>query len=172
MTFKELYEKYINYKKIKLKAQSIRSIESRFNIHILPFFNNYNVNEITNDIYIKWKREIEQKCYKHKYNSALHIAMVNIFNGIKFYNIKQNIPSLTGNFINKTEIYKNPTYWDFDEFKKFINVIEDKLYKTLFETLYFTGIRIGEALALNWNDYNSDYLIITKTISKEYHNEL
>ena len=135
MTFKELYDKYINYKKIKLKAQSIRSIESRFNLHILPFFYNYNVNEITNDIYIKWQREIEQKCYKHKYNSALHIAMVNIFNyGIKFYNIKQNIPSLTGNFINKTEIYKKPTYWDFDEFKKFINVIEDKLYKTLFET--------------------------------------
>lgn len=41
------------------------------------------------------------------------------------------------------------------------------VYKVLFETLYYTGLRQDEALALNWNDFKDEYLDITKTISKE-----
>lgn len=70
--------------------------------------------------------------------------MVNIFNfRIKFYNLNQNIPSLTGNFWNKNDIYKIQTYWNYQEFKEFINI-----YKTLFETLFFTGLRLGKTLIL------------------------
>ena len=166
-----LYNKYINYKKLKVKEQSIRTIKSRFNTHILPFFKNYSINTINVETYLEWQNKIEENGYTHKYNSSLHTAMVNIFNfGIKFYNLKQNIPSLTGNFRNKNDIYTIQSYWNYQEFKDFITIINDILYKTLFETLFFTGLRLGEALALNWNDFNNNYLHITKTISKEYHN--
>ena len=40
-------------------------------------------------------------------------------------------------------------------------------YKKLFETLYYTGLRQGECLALTWKDFQNDYLDIYKTISKE-----
>lgn len=46
--------------------------------------------------------KIENKGFKHKYNSSLHDAMVNILNyAIKFYGLKENIASLTGNFKRK-----------------------------------------------------------------------
>ena len=46
-------------------------------------------------------------------------------------------------------------FWTLEEFEQFDNVIDDLEYKTLFNFLYWTGCRRGEALALNWNDFTS-----------------
>lgn len=94
--------------------------------------------------------------------------MVSILNyGIKFYGLKNNVASLTGNFKRKNELKKKVEFYTYEEFSKFINVVNDNVYKALFDTLYFTGVRQGEALALNWNDLKKDSLEINKTISKE-----
>ena len=167
-TFNDLYNDYISYKRLRLKAQSFRSVESRFINHILPYFKNYKISKITNNVYLKWQMEIEKKGFKHKYNSSLHGAMVNIFNyAIKFYGLKDNIATLTGNFRKKNELPKKINFWTVEEYEKFIKIVDNLVYKVLFETLYYTGLRVGEALALNWNDFKDGYLDITKTISKE-----
>lgn len=171
MTFYGLWLEYRKYKQLQLKAQSFRSVESRFKNHILPYFKDYNLNNINNRVYVKWQMEIEKKGFKHKYNSSLHGAMVNILNyAIKFYGLKDNIATLTGNFKRKTEIKKNVDFWTIEEFNHFINVVNDQVYKTFFNTLYYTGLRQGEALALNWEDFSDGYLNIDKTISKEISN--
>lgn len=168
MTFNDLWKEYANYKKLRLKAQSYRSVESRFKNHILPYFENYKLNKITNSVYLKWQIEIEKKGFKHKYNSSLHGAMVNILNyAIRFYGLKNNVATLTGNFKRKTELVKNVDFWTIEEYQKFIECVDDLVYKVLFETLYYTGLRQGEALALNWNDFKDGYLDVNKTISKE-----
>ena len=53
-----------------------------------------------------------------------------------------------------------------DEFDKFISVVDIPLWHTFFITLYYTGARIGEILALNWNDvvFNSSEIKINKTL--------
>ncbi len=168
ITFEELWEEYSNYKKLHLKAQSFRAVASRFENHLLPYFKNYKINNITSGIYINWQQEIEKKGFKYKYNSSLHGAMVNILNyAIKFYGLKSNVASLAGNFKRKTELKKNVNFFTFEEYQNFISVVSDNIYKTLFETLYYTGLRLGEALALNWNDFKDSNLNINKTISKE-----
>lgn len=168
ITFNDLWVEYRSSKELQLKAQSFRSVESRFKNHILPYFKDYKINKITNSVYLKWQIEIEKKGFKHKYNSSLHGAMVNIFNyAIRFYGLKDNIASLTGNFRKKTELPKKVDFWTIEEFSKFIKCVDNLVYKVLFETLYYTGLRQGEALALNWNDFRDGYLDITKTISKE-----
>ena len=168
ITFYELWTQYRDYKKIHLKAQSFRSVESRIINHILPYFKEYKINKITNSVYLKWQMEIEKKGYKYKYNSSLHGAMVNILNyAIKFYGLKDNVALLTGNFRRKTELKPKVDFWTNEEFLKFIDCVDDFVYEVLFKTLYYTGLRQGEALALNWNDFKDGYLDITKTISKE-----
>lgn len=172
ITFNELWLEYKEYKKLQLKAQSFRSVESRFKNHILPYFKNYKIDKITNNVYLKWQIEIEKLGYKYKYNSSLHGAMVNILNyAIKFHGLKDNIATLTGNFKRKTELKKNVDFWTYEEYQKFIKVVDDLVYKTFFETLYYTGLRQGEALALNWNDFKDGCLNINKTISKEKLND-
>ena len=53
MTFNDLWLEYMNYKKLQLKAQSFRSVVSRFENHILPYFKEYKLNKITNSVYLK-----------------------------------------------------------------------------------------------------------------------
>lgn len=168
ITFEELWNEYKTNIEVKLKFQSYRAIISRVNNHILPYFKNYKINKITNSVYIKWQREIESKGYKYKYKSSLHTAMVGILNyGIKFYDLKQNIASLTGNFKRKNEIKSKAECYSYEEFSKFINVVDNNVYKAFFNTLYFTGLRLGEATSLKWIDFKGDTISVSKTISKE-----
>lgn len=50
---------------------------------------------------------------------------------------------------------KETDVWSDEEFKKFINEVDNQTYKELFIMLYYTGARLSEALALTWdNIYN------------------
>ena len=168
LSFQELWDNYKQYMSLKLKPQSYRKTISKFKNHILPYFKDYKVKNITANIYTKWQILIEKKGFKHKYNSSLHGSMVTILNyAIKFYGLKENIASKIGNFSKKEELDKNVDFWTFEEYQQFIQVVDDDIYKIFFETLYYTGLRQGECLALTWKDFKEDYLDIYKTISKE-----
>lgn len=168
LTIKEAYKDYLTFVKLKQKPQSIRSIKSRFKNYILPYLGKTKVNELTAMQYLKWQQEIESKGFSYKYNKALHYSVVALFNFcITFYELEKNIPARVGNFKNKYELESNISFWTIQEFKRFIEYVDDRVYKTLFNTLFFTGIRQGEALALTWDDLNNNILNINKTISKE-----
>jgi len=168
INFYSLWLEFKNYNSIKLKAQSIRKYNSLFINHILPFFKDYDLNDITPSVYINWLTYIDKKDFKNGYNKMLHFAMVRIFNfAIKLGYINKNIPSVIGGIRKKKNEKKSVDFFTYDEFKKFISVIEDKNYKILFEILFFNGLRIGECLALTWEDFKNNSLDINKTISKE-----
>lgn len=58
-------------------------------------------------------------------------------------------------------------FWTRDEFETFLTGVRDKhMSKMAFLTLYWTGLRIGELLALNFNDI--DFENKTLSISKSY----
>ncbi len=166
MTFQELYNIYIKAKSQNLKPQSLRSVVSRFQNYILPFFKDYKINKIDNYSYLEWKDYILNKNFSYKYNSSLHGAMVSILNyAMDFYDLEKNIASKVGNFPKK-EYFRKVDFWTYDEFNDFIKVVNDKVYYSLFITLYYTGMRLGECLALNWNDFKENYIEVNKTIAK------
>lgn len=168
LTINETYNNYLMYAKLKQKPQSIRSIASRFSNYILPYLGKIKINNLTAMQYLEWQSKIEGMNFSYRYKKALHYSMVALYNFcITFYDINKNIPSKVGNFKNKFELECNVDFWTFEEYSKFISKVDDVIYKKLFDTLYFTGIRQGEALALTWNDFNNDILNINKTISKE-----
>lgn len=45
-------------------------------------------------------------------------------------------------------------FYAFEEFQKFMSVIDDIKFKALFETLYFCGLRRGELRGLSWDNIN------------------
>lgn len=166
MTFLELYDIYIKHKSQNLKPQSLRAIKSRFNNHILPYFKDYKLSKISNKVYINWKEEILKKQFSYKYNSGLHTCMVSILNyAIDFYDLDKNIASKVGNF-SKNGYLKKIDFWTYDEFNNFIVNVDDIVYYTLFYVLYFSGMRLGECLALSWKDFNNNCLNVNKTIAK------
>lgn len=62
---------------------------------------------------------------------------------------------------------KESNIWTPKEFEKFISCVYDNIYVQLFVILYFTGLRIGEALALKWSDYDGERLHITKSYTRK-----
>ena len=169
ISFQELWEEYNSYIKLKLKPNSYRSVKHRIVNHIVPFFKDYaDINDIKARDYVKWQEMIDEKNYKYTYKKSLHNAMVTFLNyGIKFYDLRENIARKVGSFKNNKGIMKNVDFWTYQEYEQFISVVDNDLDKLLFNTLYFTGMRLGECLALTWDDLKDNYININKTISKE-----
>ena len=45
-------------------------------------------------------------------------------------------------------------FYTFEEFQKFMSVVDDIKFKALFETLYFCGLRRSELRGLSWDNIN------------------
>ena len=70
------------------------------------------------------------------------------------------------NFTDPNEIPKEMLFFTYVDLKKFISVVDDILYKTLFETLYYCGLRRGELRGITWKDidFKNQYLSVNKNI--------
>ena len=90
LLFKDLYDEFHMWKSNKLKHQSIRALESRFRLHILPYFAEYKVRKLNQKDFLKWQVEIKKKGFSYKYNSSLHTAMVSILKyAVNHYNLEK-----------------------------------------------------------------------------------
>lgn len=172
LTFFELYNNYINFNKTRLKERNINIIENRVNNHVMPYFKNKKVNYITTNDIIKWQ-ELLSKKYTLGYKQSLHMTFSAIINyGIKYHNLKNNPLALVGNFKSTGELKKEMMFFTKEEFDDFIQYENNIVYNTFFNLLYYTGLRLGEALALNWNDYKNKSLFIKKTLSNKIKDKL
>lgn len=57
--------------------------------------------------------------------------------------------------------------WTIEEFEKFIRCVQGEAYQAIFMTLFYTGMRKGEALALTWNDLKDHKISIDKSLSRK-----
>lgn len=170
--FSLIYLEFINYKSLKLKPQSVRSVMSRFESYILPYFKDKNINDISTSDYLNWQFIIDKKGFSYSYKKTLHYSMVSFYDFLElFHNYNNNIPKKVGNFKNN-DIPKKVDYWTYEEFKQFENSFDEQdfIYKVFFILLFHTGLREGEALALTFEDMKNNSLEVNKTISKECYN--
>ena len=54
--------------------------------------------------------------------------------------------------------------WTVAEFKQFENAVDNPVYRAFFHTLFWTGARRGEILALQCDDFKNDEIDISKSI--------
>lgn len=168
LKFENAYQLYIDYVNLKQKPTSVIALKRKFEFLILPYFKNKKIKKISNLDYLDWQNKIEKKGYSYGYKRNLHYCMTAFYDFlISYHKVKNNIPRLVGNFKNN-DIKKNKIKtWSIEEFRNFINVVDDPIYKTLFLFLFLTGCRKSEALALNFNDINNNIITINKSITKD-----
>lgn len=168
MNFEKLSKEFFKWKSLNLKYNTFKDELYRFNKQILPFFKNYNIEEINHNIYMDFKTYLNEKNFSYSYKSSIHSLMCGIFDYYnEFYTSLINIPKKVKGF-KKSIINKHYDIWDYPTYKKFISVVDNFTYKVFFRLLYFTGIRLGEALALTWNDFSGNDIYINKSLSKVY----
>jgi len=170
--FKIVAKEYLdNIYKIR-KESTGYSYEKDYNLHIKPYFEKFNIDEITISQVREWKDTLEKKDYSIKYLNGFYSILNGIFNyGVKYYGLPKNPIQTIGRFEKRNDdIIESDTklrYITLEQFNQFIEVVDSILWKAFFTTLFYTGVRKGEAQALTWKDidFNNDEIIINKTLT-------
>lgn len=156
------------------KQSYINTQDNNYNRHIKDYFSKVkDVSKLDYDDIYKY-REYLRNTIAQNSNEPLNPNTINkimvLLKKILDIGIKKGY--YTNNpvkMLKKLPIAKAQlNYWSIEEFKKFLNLFEPEEYnyQLLFTCLFFTGIRLGEALALTWNDidFTTQTIHITKSI--------
>lgn len=181
MTFKELAEEWLHYKKNLVKESTYCNYAIQLKNHIIPLFGNMNCSMITSDI-------LNQKMSQWFENNRLQGNMplsdktardiTLIFKLCLNYGMQKNyIPNQKINLV--IPVCKNRTVaaqtYTIREQQIIVNAILSNLTNKsngILISLY-TGIRIGELCALRWSDIDLENrtIIISKTLQRLYFKE-
>lgn len=173
ITFKQVFEEYIEYRKKDIKPQSIKKVENQYKV--FEPINNVKVNDFSIQTYKQLQLYIEQKKYSVEYiNKVLGLLRRLIKFSNKYHNTKDYMINYIENYKKVNERKKEMQFFTYDEFQKFISVVDEFNYKTFYETLYYLGLRQGEATALTWKDINftKKEVSINKTLTTKLKGQL
>lgn len=173
MLFSALAENYLDDKKENNKQISYLTRKSRIDNWILPAFKDKPINTITKADVRNWQNDLKKarktngKPYAPHYLSNIVDELSEMFNyAVNVYDLSFNPIKAVGKTAGKKTRVVN--FWTREEFDSFIGTFdqEDPFY-TIFLLLYFTGMRIGELLALTSADFDPEDPSIR--INKTYH---
>lgn len=175
MSFNSLYELYINDIKNRVKETTFTLRKGIIENKILPFFKNYKISEISSREIRAFQNTLLEQNYKNSYLKLVSVALSNIFAyAVNFHNLKENPCTKAGSIGSKKT--KEMEIWTLEEFKKFASEAEQNDYEiyTACSVLFWTGMRIGELLALTKDDIDFDNKIISinKTYTKQKGKEI
>lgn len=115
MTFQTLYDLYIEDKSHRLKASSIQMKKRIIKKHILPYFKDKPINQITPSDVRAWQNKLISEDFSAPYLSNIHVALSSIFTyATQYYNLPLNPCSRAGSIGKKK---RSLSFWTLGEFR-------------------------------------------------------
>lgn len=166
MKFADFWKMYCADMETRLREHTMRTKKYIVELKILPYFGNKRVNDITAADIRQWQNELIKMGYSPTYLKTINNQLSAIFNyAVRYYDLKSN-PCAKAGSMGKSKA-EEMDFWTGEEFRKFIDsVMNKRLSYMAFMTLYWTGMRLGELLALNPKDV--DLKKRTISITKSY----
>lgn len=148
VTIDEVFQHNIKHK--ALKEKTIRRRTNEYNLHIKPFFGHIKIKDLNTNHFLEFKSYLEN--HFTSLNSARTVysnLKVIINHAIKFFGLRVD-PSLPVEAMKR--VRPDINIIKMDDFEK--RVLHEELdlhhYRELTRLLFYTGLRVGEALALTW----------------------
>ena len=176
-TFEELYNLWLESYQTTVKESTLLSIKRKFRLHILPKFGNMKLDKISiaqaQKAVNEWAKKLDTFDVVNSYCSRLmkYAISLELIDKNPFeYVIKPKSKDKD----DKIKFYTK------DELQTILNYLESRthsedelhrhqeyFYYCLVRLLAFSGLRINEALALEWSDigFNACTLSVSKTLS-------
>ena len=166
MKFEDFWKIYCADMETRLREHTMRTKKYIVELKILPYFGNKRVNDITAADIRQWQNELIKMGYSPTYLKTINIQLSAIFNyAVRYYDLKSN-PCAKAGSMGKSKA-EEMDFWTGEEFRKFIDsVMNKRLSYMAFMILYWTGMRLGELLALNPKDVDLEKRTIS--ITKSY----
>lgn len=156
------------------KKSYIDTQDNNYNKHIKDYFSKvYDVSKLTYEDIYQFREDLREKnaknsdrCLSPNTINKIIILLKKILDvGLRKGYYNDNPVRL----LKKLPIEKSKmNFWTVKEFKHFLSLFEKDEYNVelLFTVLFFTGLRLGEALALTWRDveFPTSTIHVTKSV--------
>lgn len=172
--FSTVYNNWLEYKKNKVKSTTFYCIKKKTDKHILNYFIKYKLYSIKMNVLNSWKNDLMERNLCTSSTNAI-IGYLNEI--LKYSNIYYEYDIKLSHCLIKIrddspKIKKKNSEDNFltiTEFSQFIKTVDIKLYRIVFLFLFLVGPRIGELLALTWEDIDlkNKVATINKTLSHD-----
>lgn len=174
MTFQSLYDLYIEDMQPRLREHTLLTKKKIIEKKILPFFKDMTLESITAVRVRAWQNTLlngvtrHNNPYSQTYIRTICNQLTAIFNyAVRFHSMRENPCHRAGTIGKKRAEEKN--IWTPEEFEKFVALIEHKIPSyTAFQILFWTGLRIGELLALSIKDidFENKAIVVNKSYQR------
>lgn len=166
MNFEDFLKNYYADMETRLREHTMKTKKYIIDLKVLPYFGKLRMNQIKPADIRKWQNKLMQQGYSATYLKTINNQINAIFNyAMRYHDLKSNPCSKAGS-IGKSNA-EEMNFWTKQEFSQFIDCLMDKQQSYIaFLTLYWTGMRLGELLALTLQDL--DFEKRTISISKSY----
>lgn len=167
---------WLNIKKKTVKQSTLLKINRAMKLYILPEFGFSKLSELNRLDCVTWAHKLcddlqvnSVKSYLAPFNQALEDAVIE-------YKILDDNPMKNIKYPKQNKKVKDISFYEKDKLKLILeqaqkykgrNTFKNETYYVLTVLLARTGLRLGEALALTWDDFKGNTLNIDKTLYRE-----
>lgn len=166
ISFENFVEIYFADMENRLRESTIINKRYVFDLKVTPYFKHKKMCEIQTSDIRAWQNELIKKGYAPTYLKSINNQLAALFNyAVRYYDLRDN-PCRKAGSIGKSKA-DEMDFWTKQEFKEFLPSMDSKPEARMaFLLLYWTGMRIGELLALTYEDIDLEKRCIT--INKSY----
>lgn len=166
MTVETLYKLYQEDFTHRLKATTCRTKQFILETFVVKHIGQVRIDELTPAAIRAWQSRVMEDDLSPGYLRMINNQTSALFNfGVKYYGMKENPCRIAGPMGKRASAPMH--FWTVEEFNQFISVCPDQMGRVIFELLFWTGMRVGELIALTYKDF--DFTAKTVSITKTFH---
>ena len=166
LTFNQFSIIYLNDLKNRVSENTFKNREYYITARLIPFFGNMKIKQIKPLHIREWQNEVLKDNLSLTYMKNLNGTLNQMMKlALLMFGLSYN-PCIYIKPIGKNISERCPVISP-EQFRLLISYTQNELTKLAFQVLYFTGIRLGELLALTPKDFNytSKSITINKSLT-------